>query len=180
MAYALVTFDFLGKRYSSKKFLFQTSVEGLRKGDIVIVEYDQSPNGQELALFVRYVENDRYEIERKKLLKKVDKNTLNSIVKKRIEHYKDIEITKAVYKQYRKRFEGNENLEKEKIRKLLIRNICISPKTESKNTERYRFGSMMIVVKNKEIVALKRHDNGQKWIRPRIVEDIAKEKLGIE
>lgn len=179
MAYALVTFNFLGNQYNDKKYLFQTSVVGLKEGDIVIVESDKNPNGQVLALFVRYVENDRYEIERKKLLKKAHKNTLNSIVKKRIEHYKNVKISKAVYKQYRKRFEGNANLEKEKIQKLLIRNICISPKTNKKNTERYRFGSMMIVVKNNEIIALERYNNGRIWLRPRIVEDIAKKELGI-
>lgn len=179
MAYALVTFNFLGNQHNDKKYLFRTSVEGLKEGDIVIVESEKEPNGQAVALFVRYIENDRYGIERKKLLEKADENTLNNIVRKRIECYKDLKLRKAVYKQYRKRFEGNENLEKEIIQKLLIRNICISPKTNGKNTERYRFGSMTIVIKNDEIIALERFSNGRTWIRPRIVEDIAKKELGI-
>ena len=38
MAYALVSFAFIGGVYDEKKYLFKTDIKGLVQGDVVVVE----------------------------------------------------------------------------------------------------------------------------------------------
>lgn len=179
MTYAYVTFNFFGNEYSDKKYKFKTSLKGLKKGDVVAVESNREENGESIAVFVRYVKNrrNRYKIKRKEILKKANVKTLADIAKQRIERYKNIEIPEGIFEKYRKSFKVNGILEDEKIRKLLVRNICMSSKTESGKEECYHFGNMMIVVRDNEIISLEPFDKESEWIRPRIVEKVVKREL---
>lgn len=179
MTYAYVTFNFLGNEYSDKKYKFVTDLKGLKKGDIVAVESNREANGDVIAVFVRYVKNkrNRYKIKRKKILKKADVKTLRRLVKQRVERYESIEIPEGIFEKYRKDFKINGILEDEKIRELLIRDICVSPKIEGENEECYHFGNMKIVVKDNEITSLETLDKEKEWIRPYFVEKVVKREL---
>lgn len=178
--FAIVSFDFVGNFYSTKRYIFKTDVKNLVCGDVVVVE-GKKPGETVLAIFVGYKPYDKGP-ERKSLLKKAHKNTLKSLMKKRVETFKDIKIPKIYCHFYRTQFSGNRELNDFEIKQKIIRNLCVSPirsfnSTENGITERHFFGSMRISVRNNEIVSLVRVSNKRKWIRPFVLEEIAEEYL---
>ena len=57
MKYALVTFAFCGGFFTHKKYLFNTEVEDLKSGDLVIVE-GVKKGTISVAFFVNYIDVD--------------------------------------------------------------------------------------------------------------------------
>lgn len=177
--FAIVRFDFIGNPYSPQKYIFKTDVENLVEGDIVVVE-GINVGESILAVFVRYQEQDDGE-NRKLLLKKAHKNTLKSLMRKRVELFKNVEIPRLCYHHYRTQFKNNGGLSDLEIKQKIIRNICVSPSIakNKKGTVRYFFGGMRISIRDNEIVSLVKIGI-EGWVRPKVLEQIAEEYIAQE
>lgn len=175
MNFALVSFAFNGGFYDEKKYLFKTDVKGLVPGDVVVVE-GRNEGETTIAVFFKYVTEDRLPgYKRKALLKKAHKNTLKSVMKQRVEVFKDVLIPKRLYQQYNKAFKNNEGLSKEEVRAKIIRNLSVAAYRFSpqKDTHRYFFGKMQLVIKNGVLHTIMQHEKKIRWIRPNLLDEIA-------
>lgn len=163
--FAHILFEFAGNSTPRQYYAFElpTEVGDIKKGQIVVVE-GKEPGEKLLGVFVErfYVDKiakrypDKYP-SRKKVLKKAHKNSLISLVKKRYELFKDIELTKGAYKKYRRAFKRNDNLDKETIRKNMIRNLIVASEMAGKekgNRRVFRFGNMQIIMDDQTIIDL--------------------------
>lgn len=184
MNFALVSFSFNGGLYFERQVLFETNVEGLVWGDIVVVKGKGKKKRKELGVFVKYVQENRYpEKEPGVLLKKARTNTLRKTMKKRIRLFEDIQVSDSICKRYRRRFNGNEGLSDKEVRVKIIRNLSVAAyripqkKNIRKNVNCYFFGNMIIVLKGNEVINIKRHDIKVKWIRPKLLTEIAEHQI---
>lgn len=174
MTYALVSFAFIGGWYDEKKYLFKTDIKGLVLGDVVEVE-GRNEGETTIAVFSKYVAEDSFPgRKRKVILKKVDKNILKSVMKIRVELFKDVEIPKGIYDYYRKGFKKNGGLSDKKLRVKIIRNLSVAAYRFSpqKNANYYYFGKEKFVVKDGVIYTIM-HEKKVKWIRPNLLDEIA-------
>lgn len=175
MAYALVSFAYIGGAYDERKYLFKTDIKGLVRGDVVVVE-GRNEGETTIAVFSKYVAEDRLPgRQRKDLLKKAHKNTLKSVMKQRVELFKGIIIPKKLYPKYYKAFKNDEGLSKEEVRAKIVRNLSVAAYRYSsqKNTERYFTEEMQIVVKNGVLQNIVQNEKNVKWIRPNLLDGIA-------
>ena len=163
--FAHILFEFAGNSTPRQYYAFElpTEVGDIKKGQIVVVE-GKEPGEKLLGVFVErfYVDKiakrypDKYP-SRKKVLKKAHKKSLISLVKKRYELFKEIELTKGAYKKYRRAFKRNDNLDKETIRKNMIRNLIVASEMADKakgNRRVFRFGNMQIIMNDQTIIDL--------------------------
>lgn len=178
MDFALVSFAFNGGFFNEKKYLFKTEVKGLVKGDVVVVE-GRNEGETTLAVFSKYVDEDLFPQQRKVLLKKAHKNTLKSVMKKQVELFKDVTIAKGMCNQYRILFKNNETLSDDEIRIKIIRNLSVAAQRFSphKNTYRYFFGTMQLVLKDGVLCNLTQHKQNVVWIRPNLLDELAEQYL---
>ena len=86
--FAIVSFDFFGNHHNKKRYIFKTDVENLVRGDVVVVE-GKCVDETKLAVFVQYKERDERK-EHRSLIKKAHANTLKSLVRNRVDSFKDI------------------------------------------------------------------------------------------
>lgn len=179
MNFALVSFAFNGGFYHEKKYLFKTEVKGLVKGDVVVVE-GINEGETTLAVFSKYVSEDMFpEHQRKVLLKKAHKNSLKSVMKKRVELFKNITISNGMCDEYRRLFKNNETLSDDEVRIKIIRNLSVAARRFSphKNTYRYFFGKMQLVLKDEVLCNLAEHKQNVIWIRPNSLDELAEQYL---
>lgn len=179
MTFALVSFAFNGGIFREKKYLFKTNVKGLVRGDVVVVE-GINEGETNLAVFSKYVEEDLFpERQRKVLLKKAHKNTLKSVMRKRVELFKDVYISNGMCKQYRRLLKNHENLSDDEIRKIIIRNLSVAAKRycPQKGTERYFYDSMQFVLKDGVLCNLTLHKKNVSWIEPNLLFNLAEQYL---
>ncbi|MFJ7669682.1 hypothetical protein ACIQXI_21660 [Lysinibacillus sp. NPDC097195] len=174
MAYALVSFAFIGGAYDKKKYLFKTDIKGLVRGDVVEVE-GRNEGETTIAVFSKYVAEDRLPGHQRKVLKKVHKNILKSVMKQRVELFERVIIPKRVYPKYYKAFKNDEGLSNDEVRAKIVRHLSVAAYRYSpqKNTERYFSEKMHIVVKNGVLQNIVQNEKNVKWIRPNILDEIA-------
>lgn len=184
MNFALVSFAFNGGLYFERQVLFKTNVEGLVWGDIVVVKSKGKKKRKGLGVFVKYVEENRYpEKEPGVLLKKARTNVLRKTMKKRIRLFEDVQVSDSICKRYRGRFKGNEGLSDKEVRVKIIRNLSVAAyrippkKNIRKNVNCYFFGDMIIVLKDNNVINIKRHDIKVKWVRPKLLIEIAEQQI---
>lgn len=182
MKFALVSFAFNGGLYFERPFLFKTNVEGLVKGDVVVVKGKKK--GNRLGIFVKYVEENRYpEKEPKVLLKRARINVLKKTMKERIKLFEDIQVSGSICKRYRGRFKDNEGFTDEEVKVKIIRNLSIAAyrvppkKNKRKNVNCYFFGNMIIVLKGNEVINIKQHDIKVIWDCPKLLKEIAEQQI---
>lgn len=182
MNFALVSFAFNGGLYFERKVLFKTDVEGLVRGDVVVVKGKNEKKA--LGVFLNYIEEDLYpEYDRKKILKKANKKTLEKTMKEQVRLFENIQISEIICKKYRERFKDNESLNDEEVRAKIIRNLSVaayrvsSKKNIKKNIKCYFFGNMVMVLKGNEIINIKQHDKDVKWICPNVLKEIAEQYI---
>lgn len=174
MAYALVSFAFIGGKYVEKKYLFSTDIKGLVRGNVVVVE-GRKEGETEIAVFSKYVDEDMFPgRQRKAILKKADKNALKNAMKIRVELFKDVIIPTEIYDHYRKGFKKNGSLSNEELRVKIIRNLSVAAYRFSpeKNAEYYYFEKEKFVVKEGVIHTIM-HEKKVKWIRPNLLDEIS-------
>ena len=183
--FAHILFEFAGNTTPRQYYTFELPAEVgvLKKGQLVVVE-GKEPGEKLLGIFVErfFVDKiaQRYPEKypsRKKVLKKAHKNSLIHLVKKRYELFKEIELTKSAYKKYRRAFKRNENLDKETIRKNMIRNLIVASEmgNKAKGTRRvFRFGNMQIIMNDQTIVDLiPLQPKKILWVKPKELVQIA-------
>lgn len=183
--FAKVLFEFGGNPAHRRFYTFELPAEVgvLKSGQLVVVE-GREEGEKSLGIFVAAFKVDVEAMQdpdkfpfRKKIIKKAHKNSLNALVKKRYELFKDIEITKAPYKKYRKEFKNNAQMEKSDIRKHLIRNLIVAAELVGKADGRkrvFRFGNMQMIVKENRLVDLIALPNKKiHWVRPQELVEIA-------
>lgn len=182
MKFALISFSFNGGLYFERKVLFKTDVEGLVKGDVVVVKGKKEKKS--LGVFLKYIEEDLYpEYDRKVLLKKAHKNALEKTMKKQVRLFEHLYISESVCKKYRERFKNNEGLSDEEVRVKIIRNLSVaahrvsSKKNIKKNIKCYFFGNMVIVLQGNEVINIKHHDKDVKWVCPNLLKEIAEQHI---
>lgn len=184
MNFALVSFAFNGGLYFERQVLFKTNVEGLVWGDIVVVKGKGKKKRKKIGVFVKYVQENRYpEQESGVLLKKARINTLKKTMKKRIRLFEDVLVSNSICRRYRERFKGNEGLSDKEVKVKIIRNLSVAAyrvppkKNIRKNVNCYFFGNMIIVLKGNEIINVKQHDIKVKWVRPKLLTEIAEQQI---
>lgn len=182
MNFALVSFAFNGGLYFERKVLFKTDVEGLVRGDVVVVKGKKKKKA--LGVFLNYIEEDLYpEYDRRKLLKKANKKALEKTMKEQVKLFENIQISELACKRYRERFKDNESLSDEEARMKIIRNLSVaayrisSKKNINKNIKCYFFGDMVMVLKGNEIINIKRHDKDVKWVCPNALKEISEQYI---
>lgn len=170
MAYAIVTFAFCGGKFDRKKYLFETTVQGLVKGDLVLVEGVRKDTTV-TACFIHYAEVDRYnQFKRKRILNKIHPGEYAGKLVAKIEKLSELHLPNSVCNEYRNYFFGNESFDDDEVRLKILRNLVMSAiQFEDKNKQlvKYRFGDMLLIVKGNKLATIQNVRLKQKWIRPR-------------
>ena len=100
-----------------------------------------------------------------------------SLVTKRYDIVKDLEVPNTVYEKYKRDYRDNQDKTPEEVRKCLMRNIIIAAEDYRISTEETRifiFGNMLIALKDNVVMDLMPL-NCQKtaWVKPTELDQIA-------
>lgn len=165
MKYALVTFAFCGGFFTHKKYLFNTEVEDLKSGDLVIVE-GVKKGTISVAFFVNYIDVDKKAgIKRKTLLCKATEVDIDVLIFKRYKEFESIQIPLTICNKYRTLFKDNEHLTDYEVRFNMIRNLVLAATYEKKETfARYSYGTMRITIKDNKVIKLEMAQNKKRWL----------------
>ena len=183
--FAHILFEFGGKPTNRQLYTFELPPEVgfLKAGQLVVVE-GKEPGEKILGIFVRAFHTDYEAIKypekyptRKKVIKKAHKNSLIALVKKRYQLFQDIHITKGSYKAYQTAFKNNAHLDKQTIRKNLLRNLIVAAEVVGKRKgarRAFRFGNMQIMMRDNTIVdVVALEPKKVAWVKPEELFQIA-------
>lgn len=187
--FAAVLFEFAGKPAKREYFIFTLSEElgAITKGDIVVVE-GFNPGETRLGIFVRafpkYIKSRKVKqtyLPEKHVLKKANRDRLISLVTKRYDIVKDLEVPNAVYEKYKRDYRDNQDKTPDDVRKCLMRNIIIAAEDHRISTEETRvfiFGNMLIALKDNVVMdLLPLNRQPTVWVKPTELDQIALEYI---
>jgi len=157
MRIAKVNFNLISnQRTNKKKYYFNTDIEGLEKGDILVVD---SQGKEQYANFLGYYEGQR-EVS-KNVIRKATNEELTDywlLVEENLLKY-PLYISDEVYNQYRFGFKNNFQTSKEEATLKLTRNVLLSNNFTKgkiiKNNHVFNYGTQEITVKGNEIVSVR-------------------------
>lgn len=157
MKIAKVNFNLISNQNTNKKnYFFNTDIEGLEKGDIVIVD---SQGKEQYANFLGYYNGKREAT--KNVIRKATREEDNeywTMVENNLLKY-PLHLADAIYNQYRFKFKDNFSTSKEEAVLKLTRNVLLSNNfTEGrivKNNHVFNYGTQEITVKGNEIISVR-------------------------
>lgn len=169
MSYALVTFAFCGGDFDRKKYLFETEVQELEKGDLVLVEGPKKDTTA-VACFINYVEFDRYnQFKRKRILRKIKPKCYVEKLIPRVKKLRNLYLPNSVCNAYRNYFFFNEDFDNNEARLRILRNLVMAAiqfEDKEKKIVKYRFGDMLLVTKGDRMTTIQSVQSKYKWVRP--------------
>ncbi|MCL1696345.1 hypothetical protein [Lysinibacillus sp. BPa_S21] len=156
MKIAKVNFNLISNyRTNKKKFYFNTDIEGLEKGDILVVD---SQGKEQFANFLGYYDGQREAS--KNVIRKAANEELNvywTTVEDNLLKY-PLYISDEIYNQYRFKFNNNFSTSKEEATLKLTRNVLLSNNFTKgkivKNNHVFNYGTQEILVKGNEIISV--------------------------
>jgi|GEM_PF-5299779 len=156
MKIAKVNFNLISnQRTNKKKYYFNTDIEGLEKGDILVVD---SQGKEQYANFLGYYEGQR-EASKNVIRKAANEELTNywTMVEDNLLKY-PLYISDEIYNQYRFKFKNNFSTSKEEATLKLTRNVLLSNNFTKgkivKNNHVFNYGSQEITVKGNEIISV--------------------------
>ncbi|MCL1700767.1 hypothetical protein [Lysinibacillus sp. Bpr_S20] len=154
MKIAKVNFNLISnQRTNKKKYYFNTDIEGLEKGDILVVD---SQGKEQYANFLGYYEGQR-EASKNVIRKAAIEELTNywTMVEDNLLKY-PLYISDEIYNQYQYKFNNNFSTSKEEATLKLTRNVLLSNNFTKgkivKNNHVFNYGTQEITVKGNEIV----------------------------
>lgn len=143
-------------RKNKKKYFFNTDIEGLEKGDIIVVD---SQGKEQYANFLGYYDGQKEAT--KSVIRKASMEETNeywTMVENNLLKY-PLYLADDIYNQYRFKFKDNYSTNKEEAVLKLTRNVLLSNNfTEGKivkNNHVFNYGTQEITVKGNEIISVR-------------------------